>query len=56
MKPFLQNNDINMRSTHNEGKSWKTKFINTWLLFKNVYIDKLGYIVNKYNNTYHGTI
>ena len=23
---------------------------------KNVYIDKLGYIVNKYNNTYHRRI
>ena len=23
---------------------------------KNVYIDKLDYIVNKYNNTYHNTI
>ena len=23
---------------------------------KNVYIDKLHYIVNKYNNTYHSTI
>ena len=23
---------------------------------KNVYIDKLGDIVNKYNNTYHSTI
>ena len=23
---------------------------------KNVYIDKLGYIVKKYNNTYHRTI
>ena len=23
---------------------------------KNVYIDKLDDIVNKYNNTYHGTI
>ena len=25
-------------------------------LSKNVYIDKLGYKVNKYNNTYHSTI
>ena len=23
---------------------------------KNVYIDKLGYIVNKYNSTYHSTV
>ena len=26
------------------------------LSFKNVYIDKLDDIVNKYNNTYHSTI
>ena len=33
---------------------WKIKFINIWLEFKkNVYIDKLGDIVHKYNNTYH---
>ena len=25
-------------------------------LSKNVYIDKLGYKVNKYNSTYHSTI
>ena len=25
-------------------------------LLKNVYIDKLNRIVNKYNNTYHNTI
>ena len=27
----------------------------TWLS-RNVYIDKLDYIVSKYRNTYHGTI
>ena len=26
------------------------------LILKNVYIDKLDDIFNKYNNTYHGTI
>ena len=26
------------------------------LVSKNVYIDKLDYIVNKYNNSYHSTI
>ena len=35
----------------------KAKFINTWLQFKkNVYIDKLDDIVDKYNNTYYSTI
>ena len=33
---------------------------NSWQIYdaniKNVYIDKLGYIVKKYNNTYHRTI
>ena len=33
------------------------KSINTWLQYqKNIYIDKLEDIVNKCNNTYHGTI
>ena len=33
------------------------KIINRWLQFqKNVYIDKLDDIVNKYNNIYHSTI
>ena len=49
MKPFLQNNDIEIYSTHNEGKSLtpkrlirtiKSKFRNTRLQFhENVYID-----------------
>ena len=49
-----------MYSTNNEGKcvnaerfirTLKTKFINTWLQYKkNVYIDKLDDLVNKYNN------
>ena len=55
-----------MYSTHNEGKIVvaerliKTlkikiyKYMNSVL--KNVYIDKLDDIVNKYNNTYHITI
>ena len=51
---------------HNEGKSAVAKrFIKTLknkiykymiLISKNVYIDKLDDIVNKYNNTYHSTI
>ena len=55
-----------MYSTHNEGKSVAAeRFIRTLknkiskyitLIPKNVYIDKLDDIVNKYNNTYHSTI
>ena len=55
MKSFLHNNDIEMYSMHNEGKSVvATRSIRT--LQKNVYIDKLADIVNKYTNTYHSTI
>ena len=54
MKSFLQNNDAEIYSLHNERKSVAAeKFIRTCI--KNVYIDKLNDIVNKYN-TYHGTI
>ena len=55
-----------MYSTHNERKSAVTeRFIRTLKnknykyltsISKNVYIDKLDYIVNKYNNTCHSTI
>ena len=55
-----------MYSTHNEGKSviaerfirtLKSKIYNYMTsVSKNVYIDKLDHIVNKYNNTYHSTI
>ena len=66
MKPFLQTNDIEIYSTQKEGKSvvaerfirtLKNK-INKYMtsISKNVYIDKLGDIVNKYNNKYHDTI
>ena len=58
--------DIEMYSTHNEGKSVITERIIRTLknkiymymtsITKNVYIDKLDDIVNKYNNTYHNTI
>ena len=66
MKSFLQNNGIEMYSTHNEGKSVVGerfirilknkiyKYMNS--ISKNVYIDKLDDIVNKYNNTCHSTI
>ena len=62
MKSFLQNNNIEMYSTHNEGNSVIAgRFIRTLenkiykcmtLISKMFYIDKLDDIVNKYNNTY----
>ena len=55
-----------MNSTHNEGKSdIAERFIKTFKnkiykymtsISKNVYVDKLDDIVNKYDNTYHRTI
>ena len=55
-----------MHSTHNEGKSVVAeRFIRTLKnniynymtsISKNVYIDKLDGIANKYNKTYHSTI
>ena len=65
-KKWLQDNDIVMYSTHNEGKSVVAeRFIRTLKskIYKymisistNVYIDKLDDIVDEYNNTYHTTI
>ena len=65
-KKWLKDNDIEMYSTNNEGKSViAERFIRTLKnkiykymtsISKNVYIDKLDDIVNKYNNTYHRTI
>ena len=65
-KKWLQDNDIVMYSTNNEGKSVVAeRFISTLKskiykymtsISKNVYIDKLNAIVNKYNNTYQTTI
>ena len=65
-KKWLQDNDIVMYSTHNEGKSVVAeRFIRTLKskiykyitsISKNVYIDKLDNIVDEYNNTYHTTI
>ena len=65
-KKWLQDNDIVMYSTNNDGKSVVAeRFIRTLKnkiykymtsISKNVYIDKLNAIVNKYNNTYHTTI
>ena len=65
-KKRLQDNDIVMYSTHNEGKSVVIeRFMRTLKnkiykymtsVSKNAYIDKLDDIVNEYNNTYHRTI
>ena len=65
-KKWLQDNDIVMYSTHNEGKFVLTeRFIGTLKnkiykcmtsISQNVYINKLDDIVNEYNNTYHRTI
>ena len=64
LKKWLQENE--MYSTHNEGKSVVAeRFIRTSdnkiskyraSMLKNVYIDKLDDIVNKYDDTYHRTI
>ena len=66
LKKWLQDNDIVMYSTHNEGKSVVAeRFIRTLKskiykyitsISKNVYIEKLDDIVDEYNNTYHTTI
>ena len=63
MKSRLEKSNTEMYSTHNEGKSVVTeRFIRTLKnksykcipsILKNVYIDNLDDIVNKYNNTYH---
>ena len=66
LKKWLQDNDIEMYSTNNEGKSViAERFIRTLKnkiyeymtsISKNVYIDKLDAIVKKCNNTYHTSI
>ena len=63
---MARKNDIEMYSTHNEGKSViAERFIRTLKneiykymtsISKNIYIDKLDDTVNKYNNAYHSTI
>ena len=65
-KNWLKDNNIEMYSTHNEGKSVVSKrFIKTLknkiykhmtAVSKNVYFDVLDDIVDEYNNTYHRTI
>ena len=66
MKSWLEKNNREMYSTHNEGKSVVAgRFIRTLKkkiykhmtsISKNVCVDKLDHIVNEYNNTYHRTI
>ena len=65
-KKWLKDNDTEMYSIHNEGKSAAAeRFIRTLKnkiykymtsVSKNVYIDKLDDTVDEYNNTYHGKI
>ena len=65
-RKWLKNNDTEMYSIHNEGKSVTAeRFIETiktkiykymTSVSKNVYIDKLDDIVDSYNTTYHRTI
>ena len=66
MKSWPEKTFIEMHSTHNEEKSAVAeRYIRTLKnkickymtsISKNVYIDKLDDIVNKYSNTYHRTI
>ena len=66
MISLFQDNNIEMYSTHNEGKSVVAeRFIKTLQdkiykhmtsILKNVYLDNLDNIVNKNNNTYHRAI
>ena len=66
MNSFLQNNDVEMNSTHDEEKFVITERFNKTLknkiynymtsVSKNVYIDQLDDIVNQSNDTYHSTM
>ena len=66
MKSWLQRNNIEMCSIHNDGKSvvaerfiraLKNKiYKHITSVSKHVYMDKLDDIVDKYNNKYHRTI
>ena len=63
---WLKDNDIEMYSTYNEGKSVVAeRFIRTLTtkiykymtaVSKNVHVDKIDHIVSDYNNKYHTTI
>ena len=66
MKSWLQDNDIEMSSTHYEGKSVVTERFTITLknIFykymtsasKNIYINKLDDVLNKYNKACHSAI
>ena len=66
LKKWLKDNDVEMYSIHNKGKSVVVeRFIRTLenkifkhmtAISKNIYFDVLDDIVNKYNNTIHWTI
>ena len=65
MKLWLEKNDLEIYSTHNKRKSVITerffrnlknkiyKYITS--ISKNVYVDKIDYIVNQYNDMYYNT-
>ena len=65
-KSWLQDNDIEIYLTHNEGKpAVAERFIRTLknkiykympLMSKNMCMDKITDTVNEYNNTFHRTI
>ena len=63
-KKWLEDNDIEMHSTNNEGKSVvaerlirtsKKNYNHMMAISGEVYIDKLKDVVNEYSNTYHKT-
>ena len=66
MKSWLQDNEIEMYSSHNKGKSvFAERFIRNLKnkiykymtsVSKNLSIDKLDDIVNEYRNAYYSTI
>ena len=67
LKSWLEKNAVDIYLTDNEGKSViAERFIRTLKrnkiyrymtsISKNVYIDKLNDVLNKYNNTYHSAI
>ena len=66
MNSWLHDNDIEMYSTHNEGKSvvaerfiriFKTKICKHMTgISKKIYVNKLDKTVSKYNNAYYKTI
>ena len=66
MKSWLHSNDIEIYSTNDEGKPIiDVRFIRTLKnktckhmssISKNLYVDKLNDVVNKYNNRYLSTI